>query len=163
MQKDIESCSLPPIDVLRFDSDSSKWPEFIDNIKTRVPVKVRFNDSMQMERLHSILDSDAKKTISSIDTNSIFYAASLKTLKQEFVHPIVVANFKLKALFDQLQIHSHDRIALRNYHQQLKCTTTWFTSMDYQSAICSTENLTKAVKRLPEILHKSICKATKDV
>ena len=42
-------------------------------------------------------------------------------------------------------------------------TTTWFTSTDYQSAICSTENLTKAVKRLPEIPHKSICKATKDV
>ena len=81
MQKDIESCSLPPIDVLRFDSDSSKWPEFIDNIKTRVPMKVRFNDSMQMERLHSILDGDAKKTISSIDTNSIFYAASFKNLK----------------------------------------------------------------------------------
>ena len=63
LQKVIESCSLPPIDVLRFDSDSSKWPEFIDNIKTRVPMKVRFNDSMQMKRLHNILDGDAKKTV----------------------------------------------------------------------------------------------------
>ena len=35
--------------------------------------------------------------------------------------------------------------------------------MVYQSAICSTENLTKAVKRLPEILRKSFYKATKDV
>ena len=35
--------------------------------------------------------------------------------------------------------------------------------MDYQSTICSTENLTKAVKRLPEILRKSSYKATKDV
>ena len=35
--------------------------------------------------------------------------------------------------------------------------------MDYQSAIYSTENLTKAVKQLPEILRKSFCKATKDV
>ena len=34
---------------------------------------------------------------------------------------------------------------------------------DYQSAICSTENLTKTVKRLPETLRKSFYKATKDV
>ena len=35
--------------------------------------------------------------------------------------------------------------------------------MNYQSAICSTENLTKAVNRLPEILRKSFYKETKDV
>ena len=51
-----------------------------------------------MERLHSVLDGDAKKAVSSIGTNSIFYAAALKTLKREFGHPIVVANLKLKAI-----------------------------------------------------------------
>ena len=120
MPKDIESRSLPPIDVLRFDSEPSKWPEFIDNFKTRVHMKVKFNDCMRIERLHSILDRDAKKAVSSIGTNIIFYAAALKTLKREFGHPIVVANLKLKALFDQPQIHSRDRVALRNYYQQLK-------------------------------------------
>ena len=35
--------------------------------------------------------------------------------------------------------------------------------MDYQSTICSTKNLTEAVKRLPEILRKLFYKATKDV
>ena len=99
-----------------------------------------------MERLNSVLDGDTKKAVSSIGTNSIFYTAALKTLKQEFGHPIVVANLKLKELFDQPQIHSRDRVALRNYLQQLKCTTTWFTSIDYQPVIYSTENLTKAVK-----------------
>ena len=65
-----------------------------------------------MERLQSILEFDAKKAVSSIGTNSIFYAATLKTLKREFGHPIVVANLKLKVLFDQPQIHSCDRVAL---------------------------------------------------
>ena len=100
MQKDIESRSLPPIDVLRFDGDPSKWPEFIDNFKSRVHMKVTFNDNMRMERLHSILDGDEKKAFISIGTNSIFYAAALKTLKREFGHPTGVENFKLKALFD---------------------------------------------------------------
>ena len=70
-----------------------------------------------MERLHSVLDGDAKKAVSSIGTNSIFYAAALETLKREFGHPINLANLKLKALFDQPQIRSRDRVALRNYHQ----------------------------------------------
>ena len=70
---------------------------------------------------------------------------------------------KLKALFDQTQTHSRDRVALLNYHQQLKCIITWFLSMDCQSAIYSIENSTKAVKRLPVILCESIYKATKDV
>ena len=52
------------------------------------------------------------KAVSSIDTNSIVYAAVLKTLKREFGHPIVVANLKLKALFHQPQIHSCDRVVL---------------------------------------------------
>ena len=90
-----------------------------------------------------------------IGINVIFYAAALKALKKELGYPIVLANVKLKTLFNQLQIHSRDRVALRNYHPQLRCTTTWCTSMDYQSAIYPTENLTKAVKRLPEILYKS--------
>ena len=72
LQKDIESRSLPPIDILRFDGDPSKWAEFINNFKTRVHVKVTFNGSMRMERLHSVLDGDAKKAVSSIGTNSIF-------------------------------------------------------------------------------------------
>ena len=72
LQKDIDFRSLPPIDILRFDGDPSKWPGFINNFKTRVHMKVTFNGSMRMERLHSVLDGDAKKAVSSIGTNSIF-------------------------------------------------------------------------------------------
>ena len=105
MQKDIESRSLPRIDVLRFDGNPRKWPEFIENFKTRVHMKVTFNDSVQMERLHSVLDDDAKKAVSSIGTKSITYAATLKTLQRDLGHPIIVANLKLKALFDQPHLY----------------------------------------------------------
>ena len=53
LQKDIEFRRLPPIDVLRFAGNLSKWPELIDSIKTRAHMKVTFNDSMRMERLQS--------------------------------------------------------------------------------------------------------------
>ena len=72
LQKDIESGTLPPIDVIRFDEDPSKCPEFSNNFKTRVHTKVTFNDTMQMKILHSILDGDAKKAVSSIGTKVYF-------------------------------------------------------------------------------------------
>ena len=103
-----------------------------------------------------------KKAVSSIGTNNIFYAAALKTFKQEFGQFLFVANLKLKVLFEQPQTNRRYRVALTNYHQQLKWTTAWFTSIDCQSAIYSNENLTKAVMRLPEIRRKSFYKTTKD-
>ena len=41
-------------------------------------MNVRFNDSMRMERLQSVLAGDPEKVVSLIGTNSIFYAAALK-------------------------------------------------------------------------------------
>ena len=83
-------------------------------------------------------------------------------MKQGFGQFIFVASLKLKAFFEQPQIHTRYRVALKNYHQRLKCTTTWFTSIDCQSTMHSNKNLIKAVKWLPEILCKSFYKATKD-
>ena len=36
---------------------------------------------MPIERLNSVLDGDAKKAVSSIGPNSIFYAAAIQTFK----------------------------------------------------------------------------------
>ena len=80
MENDIESHSLLTIDVLRFDGDRGKWPEFIDNINARVHIIVTFNDSMRIEKSKSILNGDSKKAVL-IGSNIIFYAAALKTLK----------------------------------------------------------------------------------
>ena len=54
LKKDIESRSLPLTNAIRFDGDSSIWPEFIDNFKTRILMTVTFNDSKRMERLHNV-------------------------------------------------------------------------------------------------------------
>ena len=42
----------------------------------------RFDDNMQMTSLLSVLDGEAKKAAQTIGTSSIFYAATLKTLKK---------------------------------------------------------------------------------
>ena len=115
-----------------------------------------------MERLISVLRGEVKREIESIGTYSMFYATAPKTLKREYGNPLVVSHLKLKNLFDQPQIKNQDRTALREYQHQLKCSNTWCLSMDYYDAISSTENLARAVKRLPNYLRQKFYESTRD-
>ena len=96
VQQEIESRHLPPVDLKTFSGDPSQWPEFIENFKTRVHTKPTFNDTMRMERLISVLRGEVKREIESVETNSMFYAKALKTLKREYGNTVLVSHLKLK-------------------------------------------------------------------
>ena len=69
---------------------------------------------------------------------------------------------KLKAVLDQSQIQTDHQMCLKQFHQQLKTAITLLTSMGYFSSINSTENVTKAVMRLPKNLRTSCYKSFDD-
>ena len=101
-----------------------------------------------MERLISVLDSEAKRVVTSVGQSGTFYVSALKTLKLNFGNPVVVSYMKLKTVLDLPQLPPNDYNGLRAYHQTLKATVTWIFSMGYNAAIKSTESVTKAVVRL---------------
>ena len=103
---------------------------------------------MQMTRLLSVLDSEAKKAVEMIGTSGIFFATALKTLKRDFGSPLLISHFRLRNLFDKAQIRANDR-TLPQFHQELELTITWLMSVGYKVPIFSSENLTKAIIRLP--------------
>ena len=92
-----------------------------------------------MERLLSALDGDAKRVVSAIGRNGLFYATALKALKREFGNPYAISFFKLKAVLDQSQIQTDDQKGLKKFHKQLKTITTWSTSMGYFPSANSTK------------------------
>ena len=139
---------LPAIELIRFDGSPARWPEFIDSFHQNIHSKVTFTDNIRM-RLISLLDGDAKKAVQSIGSNKLFYASALKSLKSNFGNPLLVATFRMKTLFDKPHINGRDRIALREYHQQLKMNNIWLISMGYETPLLSSDNLTKALMRLP--------------
>ena len=163
LKQEYESRHLPPIELRHFNGNSSVWPEFIENFRNRVHFKVTFDDNMRMDRLMSVLEGDAKRSVESIGSNGLFYAIALKTLKRDFGNPIFVSHLKLKSVLDLPQITSSDRTAIRRYHQQLKVTITWLQSMGYETPIKSSENLTKAVTRLPNYVRQEFFKNTGNV
>ena len=152
---------LPAIELIRFDGSPARWPEFIDSFPQNIHSKVTFTDNIRM-RLISLLDGDAKKAVQSIGSNGLFYASALKSLKSNFGNPLLVATFRMKTLFDKPHINGRDRIALREYHQQLKMNNIWLISMGYETLLLSSDNLTKALIRLPLNLQQYFFKATRD-
>ena len=115
-----------------------------------------------MERLLSVLDGDTKRVVSAIGRNGLFYATALKALKREIGNSHAASFLRLKAVLDQSQIQTDDQKGLKQFHQQLKTVITWLASVGYFSSVNSTENVTKAVKRLPRNLCTSYYKSFDD-
>ena len=114
-----------------------------------------------MLRLISVLDGEVKRVIAAIDSNGIFYATALKTLRKNFGDPLLVAHLKIKAVFDRPQIKTNDKIRLRNFHQHLKICNSWLYSIGYETPLLSSENIAKALTCLPHNIRYDFYKATK--
>ena len=116
--------------------------------------KISFSDSVRMDRFVSVLDGEAKRAVSAIGQDGLFYASALKLLKREFGNPLMVSYLKLKEVLELPPIQHDDQNSLRNYHQKLKTIVTWLKTMGYDGALKSVENVTKAVMRLPKYLRQ---------
>ena len=86
------------MESLRFNRNPSHWPAFIQYFKERVHMKRTFSDSLRRERLLSVPDDDAKRVVSAIGRNGLFYATALKALKGKFGNPYSFF-FEIKSSF----------------------------------------------------------------
>ena len=120
LRQELDSKHLPPIELRHFDGNPAYWPEFIESFRSKIHFKPSFTDSIRMERLLSVLEGEAKRSVESIGISGIFYATALKTLKRDFGNPIAIAHLKVKHLFKQPQIKNNYRTELRKFHQHLK-------------------------------------------
>ena len=79
LKQELESRHLLPIDLLRFSGSPAEWPELIENFFSPVHQKSSFDNNLRMLKLISMLDVEAKRVISAIGSNGIFYTTALKT------------------------------------------------------------------------------------
>ena len=86
--------------------------------------KIRFSDSVRMDHLLSVLDGEAKRALSAIRQDGLFYASALKLLKREFGNPLMVSCLKLREVLEVPPIQHDDQNSVRNYHKKLKTIVT---------------------------------------
>ena len=159
----VDSRNLPSISLIRFVENPSKWLELIEKVFARVHSKQKqtFDDNIRMIRLLSKLNGEAKRTVDATGCNKKIYATTLKTLKRDFGNLLIIAHSRRISVFDKPQMKANGEISLRHFHQQLKCNNSWLLLMGYKSLIFPSENLTKAIHRLPIHLRSRFYKFTK--
>ena len=111
-----------------------------------------FSDSVRMNRLLSVSDGEAKRTVSAVWWDGFFWASVLKLLNREFANPLTVSYLTLKNVLELPSIQHDDQNSLRNYHQKLETTVIWLKTMGYDGALKSVENVIKAVMHLLNVL-----------
>ena len=116
-----------------------------------------------MIKLLRVLDGETKHTVEAIGCNEIFYATALKTLKRDFGNSLIIAHSRPCSAFDKPQIKANDKVVVRQFQQQLKCNNLSLLSVGYKWPIFSSENLRKAILRLPSHSRNHFYKFTKDL
>ena len=101
LRQEFDAKHLPPIELRLFDKNSAYWPQFFKSFTSNIHFKPSFTDCTRMERLLSVLEGEAKRSVESIRISGIFYATALRTLKRDFGNQIVIAHLKMKHLFNQ--------------------------------------------------------------
>ena len=69
-----------------------RWPEFIKNFKTRIHTKPTSND--EDGETNKRLQGEVKREIVLTGTSSMFYVATLKTLKGEYGNLLLLTHLK---------------------------------------------------------------------
>ena len=78
--------------------------------------KISFSDSILTDHLLSVLDGEAKRAVSEVGQDGLFYASGLKFLKREFGKPLMVSYLKLKEILELPPIQHDGENSLRNCH-----------------------------------------------
>ena len=81
LHQELETRSLPIVNLVSFGGNPCNWAEFITGFKNRVHFRRSFSDNMHMERLLSVLKGEAKKSVESISKSDFF---NIKNFKKRF-------------------------------------------------------------------------------
>ena len=96
LQRELESRLLPSIELTRFDGNPKHGPGFIQCFKEQVHCENSLSDTFCMNLLVSLLDREAKRLVTAIGKNRIFYTSASKSLIRELGNPFAVCTPKIK-------------------------------------------------------------------
>ena len=139
------SRDIPNITLTKFSGDSLDYADFIDRFKIHIHDKPHLNDDMRMIQLKMHVGSDAERAISGLGSKGTMYATALRTIKEQFGQPSVIARALVNNLTKGEKIGRSDRRKLREFSIDLMTKR-----IGYTADINANENLRKIVMRLPD-------------
>ena len=139
-----------PRDQVSISRDPLDYADFIDRFSINIHDKLHLNDDMGMIQLKMHVSGDAERAISGLGSKGIMYATALRTIKEQFGQPSVIARALVNNLTKREKIGRSDRKKLRELPIDLMTCMATLKRIRYTADINANENLRKIVMRLPD-------------
>ena len=104
---------IPNIRFPKYDGSPLTYVEFVERFKLLIHDKPHLSDDVRMAQLKAHLVGKAERVISGLGSSGSMYATVLKTIKERFGQPSVIARAHINKLIDKSKIQSNDRQALQ--------------------------------------------------
>ena len=144
------SRDIPNVTLTKFSGNPLDYADFVDRFKIHIHDKPHLTDDMRMIQLKMHVGGDAERAISGFGSKGIMYATALKTIKEQFGQPSVIARALVNNLIKGEKIGRSDRKKLRELSIDLINCMATMKRIGYTADINANENLRKIVTRLPD-------------
>jgi len=146
------SKDIPSVKLLEFDGSALSYTDFIERFKIHIHDKPHLADDMRMIQLKMHVTGEAERAIAGLGSKGIMYATALKSLKEQFGQPSLLA----RALVDKLtkgdKIPRNNRQALREFSLDLINCLATMKQLNYFSDVNANDSLRRIIMRLPDHL-----------
>ena len=145
--------SLPRLELETFDGDVSQWPRWHSLFKSLVDEQPLSNDE-KMAHLQSAVTGLARHTIGGMLFDGNLYEDAMAALKDRFGRDEDIVHANLSRVFSSPSPVYLDPSSLEKFHGSVHCAVTVLNNLGYEGDLCSTENLRRAVQKLPSELKR---------
>lgn len=143
--------SLPRLELPTFSGNPLEWPTFISLFKCLVHDQPLTN-TQRMTHLQRALTGDAKNAVGGMLNHGHLYRAALTELEEQFGNEETVAAAYLKTIYDHRAVPEDSFGLLRSYSNTVRVAVSTPKSLDYKHDLAATNNVRRAVSKLPETL-----------
>ena len=122
------SKDIPVIKLISFNHVNGSplhYVEFLEQFQVHIHDKPHLTDDTRMVQLKMHVSGDAERTISGLGSQGVMYATALKTLKEHFGQPSVIARAFISKVTERKKISANDRQSLRGFSlDMINCLVT---------------------------------------
>ncbi|XP_028404075.1 uncharacterized protein LOC114526747 [Dendronephthya gigantea] len=147
----LEACKdIPSIKLIKYDGNPLTYVEFMERFKLHIHDKPHLSDDVRIVQLKMHLVSNAERAVSGLGSQGKMYATALKTLKEQFGQPSVIARPYINKLVDASKIQNNNREALQQLSFDVANSAATLKQINHLADVSATGNLRSIVKRLPD-------------
>jgi len=147
----LEACKdIPSIKLIKYDGNPLTYVEFIERFKLHIHDKAHLTDDVRIVRFKMHVVGNDERAVSGLGSQGKMYASALKTLKEQFGQPSVIARAHINKLVDAGKIHTNDRQTLQQLSFDVANCVATLKQINHLADVNATDNLRNIVKRLPD-------------